>query len=329
MRMATTSTGIWPCGTPFVIAVVVTYRPDLGILEDSLRAVRPQVGNLLVVDNGSEEYPLHRLRALADSLDICVIEHGDNLGLGRAHNAGIGFALERGATHVLLLDQDSVPAPDMVMRLLAAQTALADRGERVSAVGPRYYGRKTGVLSSFVRFGVITFTRADRPLASVGSTVRTDFLISSGSLFTLASLCEVGCMDETLFIDHVDTEWFLRARAAGFSAFGVDDAIMTHDLGGSSVRFWLGRWRNVARHSPVRHYYIFRNSVLLWRRRYAPARWIWNDFVRLSLMFVIFGIATSPRIKHARMMLRGLHDGLAGRAGRADRMIESHSWNTG
>lgn len=307
-------------GAANVAAVIVTYHPDAEALAEGLRAVRPQVGALLVVDNGSPADTVARLRVLAQAHDCRLMEQGDNLGLGTAHNAGIDFARERGCSHVLLLDQDSVAEGSMVERLLAAEARLRAAGHRVAAVGPRYRDRNTGATSSFVRFGTVTFTRVECAGGDPLEAVRTDFLISSGSLVALDTIAGVGAMDEGLFVDHVDTEWFLRARSLGYDAFGVCGAFMSHDLGRGSVRFWLGRWRNVARHSPLRHYYIFRNSVLLYRRRYAPARWIWNDVVRLVLMFVIFGIATAPRRAHAGAMLRGLRDGLAGRAGRADRL---------
>jgi rhamnosyltransferase len=123
-------------------------------------------------------------------------------------------------------------------------------------------------------------------------------------------------MEEQLFIDHVDTEWFLRARARGFKAFGVCDAVMSHSLGSRTLRVWLGRWRHVPGHSPLRHYYIFRNSILLYRRPYAPGKWICNDVVRLLFMLAYYPLRTPPRLEHLRMMLRGAWDGLRGRAGK-------------
>ena len=103
-------------------------------------------------------------------------------------------------------------------------------------------------------------------IVDTGGSIR--MLISSGALFPREALLELGLMDEGLFIDHIDTEWFLRAKDRGWRVFGVCDAVMDHGLGERTVMVWLGRWRYLPVHQPFRYYYIYRNSVLLYRRSY-------------------------------------------------------------
>ena len=50
-------------------------------------------------------------------LGYFLIAPRENLGVAAAQNQGIEWAKQQGATHVLLLDQDSLPHPDMVARL--------------------------------------------------------------------------------------------------------------------------------------------------------------------------------------------------------------------
>ncbi|EQD74077.1 hypothetical protein B1B_02878, partial [mine drainage metagenome] len=45
-------------------------------------------------------------------------------------------------------------------------------------------------------------------------------------------------MREDFFIDNVDIEWSHRARAAGFSLFGVGAAVMFHSMGDQALRVW-------------------------------------------------------------------------------------------
>jgi rhamnosyltransferase len=145
-------------------------------------------------------------------------------------------------------------------------------------------------------------------------------LISSGALFGRDALEALGLMDEALFIDHLDTEWFLRAEAAGWHSFGVCDAVMDHGLGERTVRVWLGRWRYLPVHQPFRYYYVYRNSVLLWRRSYPSRRWKHTDMLRLAKMFVVFSLFTGQRLRNLGMMVRGIRDGLKGRTG----SLETH-----
>jgi len=140
--------------------------------------------------------------------------------------------------------------------------------------------------------------------------------ISSGSLIALETLDHVGVMDEGLFIDHVDTEWFLRARSKGYKAFGSCKAIMGHGLGENTHQVNIGgRKRNVPQHKPFRYYYIFRNSILLYKRRYASTLWKWNDIQRLGMIFIMFGFIVGPRRENLSMMLKGIFHGVIGKQG--------------
>jgi rhamnosyltransferase len=298
-----------------VCAIVVSYHPERDVLRGVLAAARPQVERLVVVDNGSSPETVQWLVDLARIQNFHVLPLGRNLGIASAHNAGIAWAREKRSTHVLLLDQDSTPEQRMVEELLRADRELRCGGEKVSAVGPQYRDMSAGHASFFVRFGLFRFVRVYCEPGSCAQRIPADFLISSGSLISMDTLTAIGGMDEALFIDHVDTEWFLRARHRGYRAYGVCDAVMTHSLGSGTARMWLGRWRHVARHSPLRHYYNFRNSLLLYRRPYAPGLWVVGDVARLAGLLLFHGLYTPPRRQQLRMMLKGIADGVRGRVG--------------
>ena len=301
---------------PEVCAIVVTYRPDPTVLGHLIEAIAPQVGGLIVVDNGS---PPGVAAAIAHRPSVAKCEHlelGDNFGIAFAQNRGIDWARGNGFRYVLLLDQDSEPRADMVEMLLRAHDA-ATRLGKVSAVGPKYVDRQRGFSSHFVRFGGLKFRRIFCDASA--DLVETDFLISSGALISLATLDDVGGMDEGLFIDHVDTEWFLRARSMGYRSYGACAAEMLHSLGNDTIRIPLLN-RNVPVHSPLRHYYVFRNSLILMRRAYAPRAWRRNDVFRLVGAFCLFMLLAPDRLERLRMIVRGVGDGLRNRAGREDRI---------
>lgn len=305
-----------------VFAVVVSYQPDITELQSNLQRIAPQVEQLVLVDNASaqQEAIITRCKKVA-----AVIPQPVNSGLGVAHNMGIEYARMHGASHVILFDQDSQPEANMVQALLDGLAERQALEPRVSAVGPSYRTQHTSADSEsapaapesfFVRFGWLKFRRTYcRDV--IGKTVPADFLISSGALFPMAALEDVGLMDEQLFIDHIDTEWFLRAHAKGYAAYGVCDAWMAHGLGERTRKVrGLFRERNVPQHKPFRYYYIFRNSVLLYRRRYVSKKWVWNDLQRLLQIFVFYGLLYPPRLANLRMMLKGIRHGLFNLQGR-------------
>ena len=125
-------------------------------------------------------------------------------------------------------------------------------------------------------------------------------------------------MRADFFIDHVDTEWFLRASAQGYNTYGVRNAVMTHALGEGALKLWFGHWRNYPLHVPERYYYTFRNSLKLYRESHARASWMLFDLARLVAMFFI-SITRSPnRLANLRNILRGISDGLRMRGGVRD-----------
>ena len=101
-----------------VRAVVLTHQPDMAALEVLVERIVPQVAGTVIVDNGSgaeERAALAKLVARYSSIRAIYLEA--NLGVAAGHNCGIQAALEQGCAFVLILDQDSLPAPDMVAEL--------------------------------------------------------------------------------------------------------------------------------------------------------------------------------------------------------------------
>ncbi len=297
-----------------VTAVCVTYQPDRTQLQKALETVMAQVDRLIVVDNSDHEDQRAAVAELASRVGASHLKLANNPGLAAGLNAGIRLALEdAGCAQVLLLDQDSLPAQDMVVRLLAAERSLcAARPYRVAAVGPHYVDPRADRVTTYPRF--LRFPPSRVVPAQEPNAFAVDMLISSGCLIPRAALDEVGLMDEGLFIDHVDTDWCLRARAHGLELFVVQDAGMEHRLGERWVR--LGPLRSLPVHAPERMYYLFRNSLLLYRRPHASWPWILSDLRRLAAMLTVNVLASGHAVTAFTHALAGIAAGLIDRHGK-------------
>lgn len=293
-----------------VHAVVVTFNPTFEVLSEELQSLTSQVHSIWLVDNASSQSLSPWVEKLCLSCNIQLLQMSENLGLGAAQNAGINNARSQGATHILILDQDSQPMPDMVEQLLLASDHLQSMSLRIAAVAPVYEDRLTGARSGFVRLGWFDYKKLY--VTSDQGPVEADFVISSGSLIPVCAFDEIGLIDEVLFIDHVDTEWCMRALSKGFKFFGVPSARMYHSLGDKRTRVWFLRWRNVPYHSTFRYYYMLRNGVLLRKRSYTPLKWRIGEFIRSLQMLVFFGFWGEGSFKRLKMMLLGLLDGYMG-----------------
>lgn len=299
-----------------VFAVVVAYLPNTDVLHALLDTLLSQTQAVFVVDNTPETD--RRVEALCATFHISVLtllRLGQNFGIARALNVGIDAALAAGATHVLLSDQDSLPASNMVVELLRAYQELTDAGRRVAAVGPTYTDRHTGLTFPFQVDVSGKFFYGHRHPSPLDPNVEALTLITSGTLISARVLGELGPMREDFFIDHVDIEWSHRARAAGYALFGVGAAEMFHSMGDDALRVWYFGWRQESAYSPLRVYYRIRNFVALcslpnirWRWKLRNG-WYWLGFVYTQ---TVFG---QQRLAALRMAVRGLRDGLCGRMG--------------
>ncbi len=162
-----------------VSCVTTTYQPNIVILVESLAATAPQVENLFLIANDGAPWSCQLPG------NVMLVRQATNIGLGAAYNLAAEWASERGATHLLLLDQDSVPAPGMVEALIEA---FGQPGP-VAAAGPLWRDSRTGEDGFFVRLARWG-ARKCKPAAEEIAPV--DFLISSGSLISLTALADVG-----------------------------------------------------------------------------------------------------------------------------------------
>ncbi|MDR2690377.1 MAG: glycosyltransferase family 2 protein [Azoarcus sp.] len=299
--------------SPLIIAVVVTYHPETKMLGQQLTALLPQVARVIVVDNGSTSAEL----ASVPAQGVELIEIGHNRGLAAAQNIGIERALAADASHVLLMDQDSLPAPDMVAHLLAAFD-LADGGSGaapIAAVGPRLFDPRSRTNLDYLKKTGGRIHRHPMP-DTASKPLEVEHLIASGCLIPADVLNEIGLMDESLFIDAIDTEWCIRAIVGGFRLLLEPRAALTHRLGDNSLRLRTPqRIRTLALHSPARQYYIFRNNLLLCRRPYVD--WAWRRLMALALprrlfFYLIFG---PRRFAHLRAISAGILDACNGQSG--------------
>ena len=306
-----------PTASNRVFAVIVAYLPAVDLLRALLDTLLAQTAGVFVVDNTpAVDQRVETLCAALPQHTLRLIRFGENLGIARALNAGIDAALAAGATHVLLSDQDSLPAPDMVAALLVAMDDLQRAGQRVGAVGPTYTDRHTGITFPFQALVRGKFFYGHQRPDAVHPTVEALTLITSGTLVPAAVLRRIGPMREDFFIDHVDIEWSHRMRAAGFSLFGVGAAVMFHRMGDQALRVWYFGWRQESAYSPVRMYYRIRNFVALCRLPIIPWRWkLRSGWYLIGFVYTqtVFG---QQRLAALRMAARGLWDGFRGRMGR-------------
>lgn len=292
-----------------IATVTVTFNPDIEQLRTQFAAL-PTDSLKLVVDNASQSQSLQDLRMLVSRTpNARLLCNDENLGLAAAINRGVRTVHESvsPSPFVLLLDQDSEPMPGSIKALLAGFEALKSRGERVACVGPALVDVTTGLPHGFHQSTRWRWIRI-YPSQDAKEPVPCVNLNGSGTLVRASLFLELGGLEEALFIDHVDTEWAFRVQSRGYRLFGISQAIFRHRMGDASRRIWLFGWRVWPVRSPHRHYFLYRNTVILLRLSYVPRVWkIWA-VAKLGIT-ACMTLATGPRrIAQLRSMAAGMRD---------------------
>lgn len=256
-----------------IAAIIVLYQPPES-LPALLAAIRPQVQEIIMVDNG-ENSPVDAVH---------WIKNPEN-NLAKAQNLGVAKARELGCSHVLLLDDDSLPAEDMVAKLLAtAKKQNKQGGKKVAIAAPYLEEEALGKPPLYIQpKGRFSFHR-------IGFDEKTPILnnlyyvAASGSLIALEIFDHIGDFKEDFGIYFVDTEFCLRARKAGFDIIAVRDAKMQHRFGKRTNHTLPGgRTISTTNHSPQARQIMCRNRRHLWKKYLdSDGGYVWFDILRLQ-----------------------------------------------
>lgn len=292
-----------------VFAVAVTYNPDIELLNRQIISLIKQVKHIIIVDNGSRNCNnIGALIAKLSAAKITLIGNLANIGLGAAQNIGIEAARKAACDHILLLDQDSILDEGFVETLLKDEKRLLESGEKVGAIGPVYYNEQTMETYPITKYKGPFIDR----IVPTDEPVIASFLIASGCLIRISVLMEVGLMNEGLFIDYIDVDWSFRTAKHGYKVYASPNARMRHNIGDSRASV-MGR--KISVHSPLRRYYLYRNSFFMIRQPYIPLGYKVREVTFNWLRFMVFLILSRDRWKYCKYSINGFFDGIKGVTG--------------
>jgi GT2 family glycosyltransferase len=250
---------------PNVATVVLSWngRDDTLACLESLAGLDWPRHHTIVVDNGSTDGTVAAIEAAHP--DATVIATGRNLGFAEGNNVGLRAAMEAGADYVLLLNNDTLVARDLLRQLVAEAERRPDAGafcpliyyldepDRIWYAGARFDARR-GHNGRHTGYGERDTGQYDRP-REIGRATGAAMLVRR------AVIDEVGLLDGDLFLQVEDVEWSLRMRQAGWRVFFVPAAKVWHKVSVATG----------GEHAPATAYYEMRNTLAVCDR-YAPLR---------------------------------------------------------
>lgn len=209
---------------------------------------------VVVLDNGSREPEGERLAAEFGPPVEAVTLPQNRLVAG-GYNALIHAAAERVASHVLLLNDDTIITdPAMLDRLLAAT------GPDVAAVGPLVLNEDGSLFSAGGTLGRWSGRGGhlqQRDMPADDRPYQVSWIDGPCMLVSIRAACHIGGLDPTFVSTWEDLDWCIRARELDYRCL-VEPRTSIRHLRGRTIP---------ARQSQM---YLLRNKILFARRH---ARW--------------------------------------------------------
>jgi len=276
----------------------------------SLGSVNYDNRNIVVVDNGSEDDSVSRIKKQFPGMEI--IESRTNLGFAGGNNIGIKHALKNKADYVLLLNNDTTVDKDFLQELVK----IGELDKNVGALGAKicFYSNPNriwfagGKVNWMKNKGVhIGFEEIDT--GQHDRIKEVDYLTGCCLLVKREIIEKVGFLSEDYFLYYEDLDFSLRVKRAGYKCVYVYKSKIYHKVS-----------RSTKPGSQSYIYYHTRNGLSLVKRNGS----LLNRAFLFPLCVVLFlkqiaKILLMPRKrKWALAVLKAEKDFLLGRMGRID-----------
>jgi GT2 family glycosyltransferase len=280
--------------TAFVIILNWNLKDDTIACAESVLAGSYARQRVVVVDNGSQDGSVSALTdRFGEAIDLIANE--ENVGFARGINVGIRHALAQGADWVLLLNNDTTVAPDMIERLMAVANRQAgagilapaifyyDQPERVWRLGDRHH-----------RWLPIPLKIPARNLKA-REVLPVDYVTGCGMLIRRQVFSVIGLFDPQYFMYYEDADFCMRAAKADFAIVCVPAARMWHKVSHSTRR-------DVSR----QRYLKTRYRVQFYRHHYSLPAWV---YLILSILWMTLKDLLRGDRQAAWACVRGFYHG--------------------
>lgn len=206
--------------TAWVVLLNWEGAPDTIACLDSLAKLDYPASRLLVVDNGSSDDSVERIKRSHPEVPVLAAE--ENRGFSAGNNLGLRHAISNGADYVWVLNNDTTVDPESLSQLVR----LAERDPRVGAVG--------SVLFDMSRPDHVQVWGGGHVKMFSGRSVhrrrrgRLAYITGGSMLLRVEALQEVGLFDEGFFMYWEDADLCFRLRRAGWGLAVAEKSHVWH-----------------------------------------------------------------------------------------------------
>jgi GT2 family glycosyltransferase len=289
---------------PSVYIIILTWNDKACVLECIESMLKQDYPNYktIVVDNASVDGSQEAIRLQYPQVHL--IANTENLGFAGGNNVGLDYALKEGADWTIIINNDTIVAPDMVSELMKAALEYG-----ADMAGPMmYYYPPKGQGNEVIWYagGVINYFKGKAAHIGIRELdkgqyqgVRETGYVTGCCILTSRRLLEkIGLMDTGFKpIYAEDADWSAKAAKAGFKLIFVPDALLWHKVTASSGGGL----------TPFKVYYKIRNNLKFFRRHAKFYHWLTIPlFVVLGGLSFVLRSALSGNFKDIFTFIKGI-----------------------
>ncbi len=279
-------------------SIIIAHRNGTEILLRTLEAVAAAVDpvrdSVFVVDNGSSDDSLARVRAAHP--DVEIIENGCNRGYAGAVNQAVPCSRSE---FVLVLNNDAIVPSTLLERL---EVLFRARPE-AAVLGPLLISRDGTPQRSFgvepTPAGEAGFRRSERrrPKLPEAQVAPVDWISGACIAVRRAGIDRDGSIDSSFFFYCEDVEWCIRLRRAGWQVLLDQQTRVVHEMGTSTALVRRGAQIEQLRSRLRLYRKIFPPGTAAAIAAWRIARLAVNTAAWMALTLVTLGLVPPVRAK--------------------------------
>ncbi|MBU1372226.1 MAG: glycosyltransferase family 2 protein [Bacteroidetes bacterium] len=274
----------------------------------SLKKCNQEIFDIIVVDNGSNDWSNHELKK--SHSDVVLIQSETNTGFAGGNNLGIDYALKRDYTYIMLLNNDTFVEENFLTVLVDYM----DQNSDVGIIQPKIFCHHNRKLlwnggSYYYNWITLPYTKGYlKPASHEFNRIKEVDWVTGCAFFTRSSILkEVGTLEEKFFIYFEDVDLSFRIKKQGYKLIYHPFSIIYH-IAGMSNKSKVKQKEGYV--NPIVHYLNQRNRIWFIKRY---VKWysllptfFYNFFYTAAIMsyFVIF-----KRFKKLKAVYDGSKDG--------------------
>lgn len=253
---------------PKVNIIILNWNGKMDTIEciNSLQRINYSNYKLLIVDNGSSDGSVEYFKKIYPYIEL--IENNTNLGFAEGNNIGITRALSQSTDYILLLNNDTVVAPNFLDELIK----VAEKNPQIGIVGPTvyHYGKLNKIQFAGAKISLNTgriklYRLNETDDGQFDELLDVDYVCGCALLGKKELFEKIGSLNKYYFAYWEETEWCFRALKAGYKVVYAPKSKIWHKGGASSTKisgfsqyhmtrnmFWF-----MKKHATTKQYLLF------------------------------------------------------------------------